>query len=382
LINLDHNAGAPLDPAVARAMGTWLDGRQANPSSAHARGQAARMAIEEARLTVSDAVGCRPGEVIFVGSGTEACATALAGVALARRRQARRVLVSAIEHEAVLNAARFLANLGFDVVEVPCERDGRVEARRFVDLARGRDTAVAALILASNETGVRQPVEEAARELRAREVPLLTDAVQAVGRIPFSFGDLGADLLAISGHKFGGPQGVGALIIRHHTPFEPLVGGAQEGGRRGGTEAVAAIVGLGRAAALLPLRLQAMARVAALRDRLEAAIGDRIPEVEVHGHTAPRVANTVSVGFGEVDAAALVAALDLAGLAVSRGSACRSGAEEPSHVIRAMGVPERWARGTVRLSLGVETTEQEISEAVRILVEVVDRVRRNGPVRS
>ncbi len=256
MIHLDHNASTPLVPAAAAAMLPWLGPAQANASSMHAAGQAARAAVDSARRAVAALVGAEPGEVVFTSSGSEADALGLIGCALARRTPGRaRVVVSAIEHEAVLAAADFLAALGFEPVRVAPEGDGRVDPERFLAAAIDPGTAVAALIAASNETGVVQPVPEVAASLRAHKIPLLTDAVQAVGRTPVRIADLGADLVALSAHKLGGPQGVGALIIRRGTPLTPLPGGAQEGGRRGGTEAVAAIAGFGAAAKEAPSRL-------------------------------------------------------------------------------------------------------------------------------
>jgi cysteine desulfurase len=374
VIYLDHNASTPLAPAVAAAMGHWLGPRQANPSSSHSAGQAARAAVEEARSQVAALVGARPGEVILTGSGSEADVLALVGVALSRRPTARRVVVSAIEHEAVLEAAELLGELGFTVVRVPPRADGQVDAETFI-AAVEEGTAVASLILASNETGVLQPVAAVARTLRKRGIPFHTDAVQAMGRIPVSFEMLGVDLLSLSGHKFGGPQGAGALVVRQGMRLQPLVGGAQESGRRGGTEAVAAIVGLGAAAAGVPARLAAMPAVRTRLDRLAAGLLARIPGAQVHGASAARLPNTLSIAFPGADAAALVLALDLAGVAASRGSACASGAEEPSHVLRAMGMEEAMSRGTIRLSLGVETTDDEIERVIEIIAPAVERAR-------
>jgi cysteine desulfurase len=280
----------------------------------------------------------------------------------------------------VLASAEILAELGFTVIQVPPGPSGQVDAEAFIAAVTegprsDGGTAVASLILASNETGVLQPVAAVARALRPLGVPLHTDAVQAVGRIPVDVEPLGADLLSLSAHKFGGPQGAGALVVRRGVRLRPLIGGAQEGGRRGGTEAVAAIAGMGVAAAGVPARLLAMPAVRARRERLEQGLKARIPGAQIHGADAPRVPNTVSIGFPGIDAAALVLALDLAGVAASRGSACASGAEEPSHVLRAMGMPEEWARGTIRLSLGVETTDQEIERAIDIIASAVERAR-------
>jgi cysteine desulfurase len=372
VIHLDHNAGTPVAPAVAHAMQPWLGPAQANPSSAHARGQAARAAVEEARTQVAALLACREDEVIFTGSGSEADATALIGAALARREVGRRVVLAAIEHEAVLAAGDFLARLGFVVVHVPATASGAVDPERFVAAATV-DTAIAALMLASNETGVIQPVPAVAAALAARGIPLVCDAVQAVGKIPCAVPELGADFVAISAHKFGGPQGVGALIARRGARCVPLIGGTQEAGRRGGTEAVAAIAGLGAAAAAVPGRLAAMGAVAGLRDRLAAGLTARFPAAVVHGASAPRLPNTLAIAFPGLDAQALVLGLDVSGVAVSRGSACHSGAERVSHVLLAMAVSPDLARGTLRLSLGPETTAAEIEQAIELVTATVTR---------
>jgi cysteine desulfurase len=326
-------------------------------------------------------VGASPGEVVFTASGTEADALALIGVARARQSAGARVVVSTIEHEAVLAACDLLAELGFTVVRVPAAASGQIDAAAFVAAVAegGREggTAVASLLMASNETGVLQPVAAVGRALRRFGVPLHTDAIQAVGRAPIQMESLGADLLSLSAHKFGGPQGAGALVVRRGVRLSPLIGGTQEGGRRGGTEAVAAIAGMGAAAAQVGSRLDTMPSVRARRDRLETGLRREIVEAVVHGARAPRVANTLSIAFPGANAAALVVALDLAGVAVSRGSACASGAEEPSHVLKAMGMADEWARGTIRLSLGVETTDDEIERAIPIIARAVERAR-NG----
>ncbi len=375
MIYLDHNATTPLAPAVRDAMLPWVGGDFGNPSSAHTIGQTARAAVDEARARVAGQLGCAPGEVVFTGGGTEADLLALVGSALAAGTPPTgRVVISAIEHEAVLEAAALLGRLGMTVTEVRPGPDGRVDAQRFID-ACAPDTVVASLMLASNETGVLQPVAEVAAALRSRPVVVHTDAVQAIGKVPVSFADLDVDLLSLSGHKFGGPKGVGALLVRHGQQLAPLMGGSQEAGRRGGTHNVAAIVGLGQAALGIDVRLEQMRSRGAERDRLEAELGRRLGDVMVHGGSAPRVPNTASVAFAGVDAAALLMRLDLADLCVSRGSACASGAEAPSHVLRAMDVAPAWALATLRLSLGVETRATEIEQAIELIVGAVEAQR-------
>ncbi|HWN83423.1 MAG TPA: cysteine desulfurase family protein, partial [Candidatus Udaeobacter sp.] len=380
VIHLDYNAGAPLHPAAAQAMAPWLGARQANASSAHAAGQAARAAVDRARRQVAAAVGAEPRAVVFTSSGTEADALALIGGALARRPRAR-VVVSGIEHEAVLQASEFLLRLGWERIVVPPEASGAIDPERFLAAATD-STALAALMFASNETGVVQPVAAVMPELRRRGIPLLCDAVQGLGRLPLDVAALGADLVALSAHKIGGPQGVGALIVRRGTALVPLFGGTQEAGRRAGTEAVAAIVGFGAVAAALAPVLAGAPELAARRDRLESGLKTALPEAVVHGQGEERLPNTLAIGFPGADAAALVVALDQAGIAASRGSACQSGAESASHVYRAMGLSDVVARGTLRFSLGPETTERELERALAVIPPIAARAMAAGRTRA
>ena len=376
MIHLDYNAGAPLHPAASQAMAPWLGPMQANASSTHSLGQAARAAIDRARQQVAAAVGAEPRAVVFTSSGTEADALGLIGGALARRPRGR-VVVTGIEHEAVLEASELLLRLGFERTVVPPTATGAVDPERFL-AAVDDDTAIAAMILASNETGVLQPVSAVGPVLRRRGIPFLVDAVQLFGRLPLDLAVLGADLVALSAHKIGGPQGVGALIVRRGTALVPLFGGSQEAGRRAGTEAVAAIVGFGGVAAVLAEELAHAPAVAARRDRLASGLRQALPAAVVHGEGEQRLPNTLAIGFPGVDAAALVLALDRAGIAVSRGSACQSGAASPSHVYRAMGMSEAVARGTIRLSLGAATTDRELERALDVIPPIVARALAAG----
>jgi cysteine desulfurase len=376
VIHLDYNAGAPLHPAASQAMTPWLGSMQANASSTHSLGQAARAAIDRARQQVATAVGAEPRAVVFTSSGTEADALGLIGGALARRPRGR-VVVTGIEHEAVLEASELLLRLGFERTVVPPTATGAVDPERFL-AAVDDDTAIAAMILASNETGVLQPVSAVGPALRRRGIPFLVDAVQLFGRLPLDVAVLGADLVALSAHKIGGPQGVGALIMRRGTALVPLFGGSQEAGRRAGTEAVAAIAGFGGVAAVLDQELPHAPAVAARRDRLESGLRQALPAAVVHGEGERRLPNTLAMGFPGADAAALVLALDRAGLAVSRGSACQSGAASPSHVYRAMGMPEAVARGTIRLSLGAATTDRDLERALEVIPPIVTRALAAG----
>lgn len=375
-VYLDHNATSPVRPEAAAAARSALEMNAGNPSSLHAEGRAARRIVEAARAHVAALAGAPPKDVVFTSGGSEAISAAVHGVCSRSDASQRRIVVSAIEHSAVLEAARAQALRGFHVIVVPCTREGAIEAQPFIDRIEG-GTALAALQLANNETGVLQPVEEIAQACAEIGVPLLVDAVQAAGKIPIDRASLGSCLLAVSSHKLGGPQGAGALIVRETIAMSPLIrGGAQERRRRGGTEAVASIAGFGAAAAAARASLDEEGpRLAALRDRFERALLERFPNVRIHGASATRVPNTSSFALHGVPGETLAIALDVAGFAVSTGSACASGAVEPSHVIRAMGHDDRQARGAVRVSLGWSTTPEQIERFAEALFEVVEQVR-------
>ncbi len=373
-IDLDHNATTPLDPRVLEAMLPVLRGVHGNPSSLHALGQRARALVEDARAEVAALAGAQPTEVVFTGSGTEADNLALRGVAWAAREPRRKLVYAGLEHHAVVNTARALAREGFPVEAVRALPDGRVDLEDLAARVDGR-TALVCLMLANNETGVIQPVAEALAVARSRGALLHCDAVQAAGKLPLDFAALGVDLLALSAHKIYGPKGVGALVVRRGTKLEALLrGGSQERNRRAGTENVAGVVGFGAAASLARAEQAAdAARLAGLRDELEARLL-AIPDAQVNGG-APRVPNTTNVSFAGVDAESLLMALDLAGLAVSTGAACAAGAVEPSHVLRAMGLPMARVQASLRFSLGRGTTPEEVALAAEAVARAVQKQR-------
>jgi cysteine desulfurase len=379
LIYFDHNATTPLHPAVWEAMRPFLAEDFGNPSSLHAEGQRARDAIEAARAQVAQLLGAKAEEIVFTSGGSEADNLAILGTALARRQRGRHIVTSQIEHPAVLGSCRFLETQGFRVTYLPASAAGVVDPD---DLARALtdDTVLVTLMHANNEVGTLQPLRECAALAHARGIVVHTDAVQSVGKIPTLVDELDVDLLSLSGHKLHGPKGVGALYVRQGLELEPLItGGPQEQGRRGGTEPVAAIVGLGRAAQLaLAAMSTEMPRLAALRDRLERGVLASIAEVRVNGATAPRLPTTSSLSFRGVDGQSLAVALDLKGIAVSTGSACSSGSLEPSHVLVAMGLAEEWLRGAVRFSLGRGNTPEDVDALLHILPPVVARLRRHA----
>jgi cysteine desulfurase len=376
-IYLDYNATTPLDPRVLEAMLPYLRESFGNPSSLHWFGQRARAAVEDARSRVASLIGADPAEIVFTASGSESDNMALRG-ALAKAGSARRrVVTTSVEHHAVLNTAKALREEGVPVAVAGVSEGGRLD---LDDLRAKLDdtTLVASVMLANNETGVLQPVAEAARLARERAALVHCDAVQAAGKTPVDVRALDVDLLTLSAHKLYGPKGVGCLYVRRGTPLGPLVrGGAQERNRRAGTENVAGIVGFGAAASLAKESLAAEAeRIGALRDRLEQRLL-KLPGARRNGGE-PRLANTANVSFEGADAEALVMALDLEGVAVSTGAACAAGGIEPSHVLKAMGLPPERVQSSLRLSLGRTTTEEEVDRAADIIVAVVGRQRQTA----
>ncbi|HTQ79518.1 MAG TPA: cysteine desulfurase family protein [Thermoanaerobaculia bacterium] len=358
-VYLDHNATTPLDPRVREAMLPWLGERWGNPSSAHAFGQAARNAVEEAREAVAALLGGRPPEVVFTASGTEANNAVLFDVARRGGHQGHLVL-SLFEHPSIRESAARLEASGMAVSRVAPEASGVVPAEAVAAALRD-DTRLVCLMLANNELGTLQPVAAVAALCRERGIPVLTDAVQAVGKIPVSAAELGVDYLTLGAHKFGGPLGAAALWVRKGVPLDGyLVGGSQERRRRAGTENVPAIVGLGRAAALAGAEIETRAAaLARLRDRFEAGLAD-LPGAIVHGAGAPRLPNTSNLALPGVEAQALLIRLDLAGYAVSTGAACASGVVEPSQTLLALGISPAEALASLRVSFGPANRAEEV----------------------
>jgi cysteine desulfurase len=376
-IYFDHNATTPLHPAVLDAVTTALARDFGNASSVHAFGQRAKGLLDTAREQVAQLIGAQPADVVFTGSGTEADNFAVRGVAEAADARGRRhLVVSAIEHEAVLNTARHLARRGWAVSMAEPDRDGVVSPEAVAALVT-EQTALVSVMHANNETGVVQPVAAIARVAHAAGALFHTDAVQTAGKLPLEVEALQADLLSISAHKFGGPKGVGALWIRRGTRLAPiLTGGRHERNRRAGTENVPGIVGLGVAAEVAAKDLRGyLASVGALRDRLESGILARVPATAVNGTRECRVANTANISFDRVEAESLLIALDLEGVAVSTGSACSSGTLEPSHVLKAMRLPPSRTQGALRFSIGRTNTEAEVDRVVELLPGLVEKLR-------
>lgn len=374
-VYLDHNATAPLDPRVREAMLPWLEDDVGNPSSIHRAGRRAREAVEAARGHLAALIGARPGEILFMATGTEANNAVLA--ALGRRGAGGgRLVISSIEHPSIRNAAARLEAEGLAIVRVPPGPDGVVPPGDFV-AAVTPETRLACLMLANNELGTLQPVSRVSRACRDLGVPVLTDAAQAVGKVPVDVRELGTDYLVLGAHKFHGPLGAAALWVRSGAPFEPyLLGGGQEGGLRAGTENVPAIVGLGEAARLAREELRRrMRELGALRDRLEAGLA-RIPDARLHCTGSPRLPQTSHVAFPGVEGEALLLRLDAAGFAVSTGSACSSGRPEPSPTLLAIGIAPDEALASLRISLGITNTEAEIDAFLETLAREVASLRR------
>jgi cysteine desulfurase len=378
----DHHATTPLHPAVLESMRPWLEGVTGNPSSVHGPGRAARAAIEAARASVAALLSADPAGVVFTSGGTEADNLAVRGGARAAREAdpaRREVAFTAAEHAAVREAALALAPEGFAPVELPVDRRG---IPRPNGPSPGPTTALVSVILANNETGaVFEGFPAFAARARAAGTVVHTDAIQAVGKIPVDIGRLGVDLLSLAAHKFGGPKGAGALWVRPGVRIFPLAaGGGQERGRRGGTENVAAIVGLGEAARIARESLSGeAARLTALRDRFEAGLKVSVPDVRINAEDGARLPTATSAVFSGTDAETLVAALDLEGIAVSAGSACHAGTTAPSRVLLALGLPPSEAKATLRISFGRTTSDADVDRLLETIPRVVARVRRANP---
>ena len=379
-IYLDHNASTPVRAEVLDAMLPYFAEHYGNASSAHAFGQEAKGAIEEARGKVAALVNAAPAEIVFTSGGTESDNMGVLGAARALAGKGRHVVVSEIEHEAVRNAAGALEAEGFTVTRVPAMADGRVDPGAVAKALRP-DTVLVSVMAANNETGVLQPVAEIGALCAARGIAFHTDAVQAAGKIPIDARAWQATFLTIAAHKFYGPKGVGALYVKRGAKTAPLLfGGEHERGRRPGTENVPGIVGMGAAAELARAELDtAPPRMAMLRDRLEQGLIARVPQVVAHGAAAPRACNTSHLSFVGAEGEHLLLTLDQKGIACSSGSACKSGSSHPSGVLLSMGVPALVAQAAVRWSVGRATTEAEIDYVLETVPAVVQKLRAASP---
>lgn len=376
-IYLDHNATTPVDPLVVEAMTRALTDDFGNASSVHHFGQQAKARLDGARAATASLVGAQASEIVLTSGGTESDNFAIRGVADALERTTRReIITSGTEHEAVLNTCKALGRRGWTVTLLPVDTSGIVSPDALRE-AISHGTALVSLMHANNEIGVVQPIAELAAIAHEHGAVFHTDAVQSCGKIPVDVRSLGVDLLSMSAHKFYGPKGVGALWIRRGTRLvQQMTGGRHERSRRAGTENVPGVVGMGVAAGLARTRMaDESVRLAALRDRLEERILATTPRTTVNGARDRRVPNTTNISFERVEAESLLIALDLEGVAVSTGSACSSGTLEPSHVLKAMGLPPPRAQSSIRFSLGASTTEAQVDHVAGLLPRVVDKLR-------
>lgn len=376
-IYFDHNATTPVDPAVGAAVARVMTEEFGNASSVHHFGQRAKAVLDEARSAVAALLNAEPSEIVFTSGGTESDNFALRGVAEALEPTGRRHLIaSSIEHEAVLVTLRALARRGWQITLLSVDASGIVSPEALA-AALTDHTALVSVMHANNEIGTIQPIAELARVAHARGALFHTDAVQSIGKIPVDVRTLGVDLLSLSAHKFNGPKGAGALWIKRGARVAAiLTGGKHERNRRAGTENVPAVAGLGVAARLAAAKVTTEGvRLAALRDRLDDAILAKVPGTAINGSREPRVPNTTNISFEAIEAESLLIALDLEGVAVSTGSACSSGTLEPSHVLRAMGLPSPRTQNSIRFSLGAGNTEAEVDFVVSKLPAIVDKLR-------
>ncbi len=379
-IYLDHAATTPVDPDVLEAMLPYFTERYGNASSLHSQGAAAKEALDESRRQVASLIGADPDEVIFTGSGTESDNLAVKGVAM--RHGSGHIITSQIEHPAVLQPCEYLENNGFDVTYLPVDKHGLVDPSD-VDNAIRDDTRLVSIMHANNEIGTVEPVREIARVAHEHEVPVHTDAVQTVGKIPADIQELGVDMLSLSAHKVYGPKGVGALYIREGTQLEPLLhGGGHEHGLRSSTENIPGVVGLGTACQLAKERLDGeQKRLTGLRDRLIDG-GLDIEEAYLNGHPEKRLPNNAHFRFTAIEGESLLLSLDEQGIAASTGSACSSKKLQASHVLLAIGLDAVEAHGSLRLTLGKDTTGEDVHYVLQVLPGIIERLREMSPLWS
>ena len=380
-VYLDNAATTALSPRVLEAMLPYFTQYYGNPSSVHAFGREAKQGLDKARDQVAKALHCEPSEVIFTGCGTESDNTVLLGVAQRYGDKGKHIITTNVEHHAILHTCEYLEKQGYSVTYLPVDQDGLVTAEQVAAAIRP-DTILVSIMFANNEVGTIMPIQEIGAVCKEKGVLFHTDAVQAVGHIPVDVQAMHIDMLSLSAHKFHGPKGVGALYCRKGIRLPSYIrGGAQERGRRAGTENVAGIVGLGAAIQLATEQLEEnRAKMTALRDRLMTGIQARISEVKLNGHPTNRLPNNVNFSFKYIEGESILLMLDMNGIAASSGSACTSGSLDPSHVLLALGLPHEIAHGSVRLTLGDETTEEDIDYTIDVLEKTVARLRAMSPL--
>jgi len=379
VIYLDNNATTKVDQAVVEAMLPYLSEFYGNPSSMHTFGGQVGRAINEARSQVAAILGAEPSEIVFTSCGTEGDNAAIRAALLAQPNK-RHIVTTQVEHAAVLNLCKLLETQGYTVTYLSVNRQGQLDLDELAASLTG-NTALVSIMYANNETGVVFPIEQIGQIVKEREILFHVDAVQAVGKIPLNMKTSTIDLLTLSGHKLHAPKGIGALYVRRGVRFRPLlIGGHQERGRRGGTENVAGIIALGKAAELEVAHLtEAVQREQKLRDRLEKTLLTTIPDCEVNGHPTQRLPNTTNIGFKYIEGEAILLSLNQYGICASSGSACTSGSLEPSHVLRSMGLPYTILHGSIRFSLSRYTTDAEIDQVIAVMPGIVERLRALSP---
>jgi len=379
VIYLDNNATTQVAPEVIETMMPFLNGYYGNPSSMHRFGGQVARHINEARAKIAALINAAPEEIVLTSCGTESDSTAIRA-ALEANPGRKHMITTRVEHPAVKNLGEHLSKKGYRVTSVPVDRQGRLDVDYLINNLSD-DTAVVSVMWANNETGVIFPIDELAAEVTGRGITFHTDAVQAVGKVPIDMKKTPVSMLSLSGHKLHAPKGIGALYVRKGTKYAPfLIGGHQEHGRRGGTENTASIVALGRAAELAAeMMTEENTRVPALRDKLEKGLLEAVPCAAVNGDTENRLPNTTSIGFDSVEGEAILLMMDEFGICASSGSACTSGSLEPSHVLRAMGVPYTSAHGSIRFSLSTYNTEKDIDLVLEKLPPIIERLRQLSP---
>jgi cysteine desulfurase len=376
MIYLDNNATTQIDPAALEEMMPFLTTAYANPSSGYQSAVQVRQAVERAREKLATTLGCKPSEIIFTSGGTEANNAAL-NSALQFEPRGKHIVTTAVEHSAVRRHCQELAKRGCEVTFVAVDADGNLDLAELEKSIRP-ETALVSVMWANNETGIIFPVEKIAEICRSKRVYFHTDAVQVIGKIALRLGETAINFLSLSAHKFHGPKGVGALFVREGTRFQSsLIGGSHESGRRAGTENVASIVGLGKAAEIVGQQIaEEQRRIGGLRDRFERALMEKVPGTTINGVRAPRLSNTASLSYDGIEAQSALLLLDRHGVCCSAGSACRTGAAEASHVLRAMGLTEEQGRGTLRFSFGRSNSEADLAQAIEVVPRVIEKLRR------
>ena len=378
---MDNAATTPTDTEVFKAMNPYFSSKYGNPNSVHFFGQEARDAVENARRHVAHLIGATSGEIIFTGGGTEADNHALKGIAWANQKKGNHIITSKIEHHAVLHACHFLEKHGFRVTYLPVDKYGLINPEEVKSEITDK-TILISIMHANNEIGTIEPIREIGRIAKERDIYFHTDSVQAVGHIPIDVNDLEVDLLTMSGHKLYGPNGVGALFIKKGTKIVPLIdGGGQEKNRRAGTENVAGIVGMGKAAELAEKRMfeGEEVKISKLRDKLIEGIMKKVKHVRLNGHPTMRLPGNINLCFEFIEGESMLLSLDMKGVAASSGSACTSGSLEASHVLLAIGLAPEIAHGSLRLSLGKENTEEDVNYVVEILPGIIKKLRDLSP---